>query len=338
MKLSSLVVISACCSLIGCNGETKEDPPPSKPTWHTVLEPPDLDRVALSVWGASKSEVFVVGGPLGNTPRTAMAMFYDGATWDDLNPGGDDTFWWVHGTSASDVWMVGENGRITHWNGSEFTPHTSNLTSTIWGVYAFSSNDVYAVSGSPNGGVMEPNDIVLHYDGNAWLPETLPGMPLGRSLFKVWGPSPTEIYVVGEQGTIWHKSGGTWTDETGATDKRLFTVWGCSADEVYAVGEGAVLLSNGDGNWALQAVDNNAHINGVSCAAPGEVVLAGDAGLKQRLVDGVWIDEFTERPFDGLHAAWAAGDGEFWVVGGDFIGKATPNAPRDGVVARYGVQ
>jgi hypothetical protein len=55
------------------------------------------------------------------------------------------------------------------------------------------------------------------------------------------------------------------------------------------------------------------------------------------LVDGVWIDEFTVRPFANFHGAWAADNGDYWAVGGDFIGGPTPNAPRDGVVARYGV-
>jgi hypothetical protein len=233
--------------------------------------------------------------------------------------------------------MVGEQGRIAHHDGNGFSDHGAPVPATLWGVYAFGAADVWAVGGTPLKGTMEPNDIVLHYDGNGWTQQALPGVPKGVSLFKVWGTSASDLYVVGEKGTIWHKLGADWKDESGTTQKRLFTVWGCSASEVYAVGEDVVLLTSGDGAWQQQAVDNNANINGVSCALPGAPVLAGDGGLKQRFVDGVWIDEFTVRPFANFHGAWAADNGDYWAVGGDFISGPTPNAPRDGVVARYGV-
>jgi hypothetical protein len=159
---------------------------------------------------------------------------------------------------------------------------------------------------------------------------------LGVSFYKVWGSSADELYIVGEQGTIWHKVGANWTNESGVATSTLFTVFGCSAGEIYAVGGFDVLKSGGDGSWVEQDVSLNSGVNGVSCAAPGAAVIVGGGGLKQRLVDGAWVDEFTEPPYDDLHGSWAQGDGVFWAVGGDFLSSPTPNAPRDGIVARYG--
>ena len=339
MKERTLAALATIVLGTGCNGdppETKPEPEP-EPAWQVVLDEQDLDRAALSVWGASADEVFVVGGPLGNTPYQALGLFYDGSSWTDLAPGGDDSLWWVHGTSSSDVWMVGENGRITHHDGTSFSEHSSGVTATIWGVYAFGADDVWAVGGTPLEGTMAPNDIVLHYSGGDWEPVTLPDAPLGVAHYKVWGTSSVNLYVVGEGGTIWHLQSGSWTNESGATTATLFTVWGCGADEVYAVGNNAVLRSTGDGNWESVTVSLNSGVNGVTCAGSGEVALAGFGGLKQRLVAGEWVDEFTARPFDDLHATWAAAGDEIWVAGGDFISKSTPNAPRKGIVARFGV-
>jgi hypothetical protein len=66
------------------------------------------------------------------------------------------------------------------------------------------------------------------------------------------------------------------------------------------------------------------------------VAIVGFGGLKQRLVDGKWIDEFDVEPYTGLHATWADGQGTFWAVGGDFVSGPSAGKPREGVVARYG--
>jgi hypothetical protein len=66
------------------------------------------------------------------------------------------------------------------------------------------------------------------------------------------------------------------------------------------------------------------------------VAIVGNSGLKRRLVDGSWVDEFDKEPFGDMHAVWADGAGAFWAVGGDFYGKPAPGMPRKGLVARFG--
>lgn len=336
-RIAAVISTLACTAIASCSPAT-EPPPPSPPQWKTVLDK-ELDRAVLSVWGTGPSDVFAVGGPLGNTGFETLALHYDGASWHDLRPGGAETFWWVNGSSPTDVWMVGTAGRIAHWNGKSFASFASGTTATLWGAWAFSETDAWVVGGSPGLGTKAPNDLILHFDGAAWKQETLPGAPLGRSLFKVWGGSSNDLYVVGEAGTIWHRKGVDWTLESKvqpvATDT-LFTVHGCSAKEVYAVGGRDVLRSDGT-TWTKLPVDLSSGVNGVSCASPGEVALAGFGGSKQRLVAGKWIDEFTIAPFVDLHAAWGdPADHSFWVVGGDFLTDASPGKARRGVIARYG--
>ncbi|MCC6558923.1 MAG: hypothetical protein IT372_38840 [Polyangiaceae bacterium] len=331
-----IALAAAAAALVGCPDET--DPPPVEPpAWQVALDADDLDRAVLSVWGSGPGDVFVVGGPLGNTGRETLALRYDGERWRDLAPGGDETFWWVSGSAPDDVWMVGERGRIAHWDGASFTEHESGTTATLWGVLALSPADAWIVGGSPGGGASAPNDIVLHWDGAAWAPEPLPGEPLGRALYKVWGTSSDDLYVVGELGVIWHRAGATWErqDDPSLTTSTLFTVNGCGASEVYAVGGQAVLRSDGAA-WTRLDVDLSSSVNGVACGGPGDVAIVGFGGLKQRLVDGAWINEFTVQPYQDLHAAWAEGGGAFWAVGGDFISSSSPGQPRAGVVARYG--
>lgn len=326
-----ITALSACSS--------PEDPPKDlgPPAWQVALDEGDLDRAVLSVWGTGPNNVYAAGGPLGNTGFSSLALRWDGATFRELHPGGDETFWWVSGSGPNDVWMVGEEGRIARWDGAVFTEHASGTTTTIWGVYAFSPKDAWAVGGTPEGGTKAPNDIVLRWDGAAWSPETLPGEPLGRSLYKVWGTSSEDLYVVGEYGVIWHRKGSTWSLESDPPLAKgtLFTVHGCSPSEVYAVGGQDVLRSDGTG-FAKLDVTLGGGVNGVSCGAPGEAAIVGTNGLKQRLTGGAWIDDLVDEPYSDLHAVWADGEGAYWAVGGEFISKPSPGKPRKGVIARYG--
>jgi hypothetical protein len=331
---------AALLGLVACS-DPPTPPAVGPPEWHVVLDEGDLDRAVLSVWGTGPDEVFVVGGPLGNTGRSSLALRFDGSAWHDLKATGEETFWWVSGSGSKDVWMVGEKGRIAHWDGASWEEHASGVTSTLWGVYAFSPTDAWAVGGTPEGGVGPQNDVVLRWDGSAWKPEALPGEPLGRSLYKVWGTSSENLYVVGEYGTIWHRTAVGWALESDPplATWTLFTVFGCSASEVYAVGGKDILQSNGQSGsdaWTRLDVTIFNGVNGVSCGAPGEVAIVGNSGLKRRLVDGSWVDEFAVEPFGDMHAVWADGAGAFWAVGGDFYSKPAPGTPRKGLVARFG--
>jgi hypothetical protein len=262
-------------------------------------------------------------------------LHYDGHAWKDLAVAGTDTFWWTHGTSGKDVWMVGENGRIVHWDGASFAEHTSGTTATLYGVWAVASDDVWTVGGTPEGGNRQPNDVILHFDGASWTPGSL-SQTLGRAFFKVWGTSTDNLYVVGEAATIWHHTGGAWTRESNPAKGNLTTVAGCSASEVYAVGGRDVLRSDG-ATWTHVDVTLTNDVSGVACASPGNGVLVGSGGLKQRMVDGSWHDDFGAEPYDTeLHGAWADPTGSYWAAGGDYFSSPQPDAARSGVIGYYG--
>lgn len=332
-----LACLSSLCMALGCSPPPNPNPiPPVPPAWQVVLDGSKLDRAVLSVWGTSDSDVFVVGGPLGNG-QESLALHYDGSSWTDLRPGGTETYWWVSGSSANDVWMVGENGRISHWDGQTFEEHTSGVTATLWGVFAFSEKDAWAVGGTPEAGTSAPNDIVLHWNGLSWSTIALPKDVEGRSLYKVWGSSSDDVYVVGESGTIWHKKGANWILESNPplATGTLFTVAGSSAKDVYAVGTFDVLHSDGT-KWERQEISLTSSVNGVACMSAEEAIIVGFGGSKQRLVEGAWVDDFIDEPHGDLHAAWADGKGSYWAVGGNFVAPSTPGVSRQGIVARYG--
>lgn len=331
-------------ALLALSCSSSSSPPAAQeagagPSWHVVLQ--NLQSSLLCVWGTSPTDVFTVGGSLGNGNPATM-LHYDGTAWKDLAPGTNETLWWTHGTSDKDVWAVGTNGHIVHWDGAQLADHSVTTTATLYGVWAAAANDVWVVGGTPEGGTKMPNDVLLHWDGTSFAPSSLPLTPTnsGRTFFKVWGTSSSNLYVVGEFGTIWHRVGTTWALE-GATPKpvatgNLTTVFGCSASQVYAVGGQDVLLSTDGKNWTRQGVTvENGGVNGVSCAG-SRVFIDGFGGYKQRLVAGQWIDDTTQPPSNDFHGAWGDPSGGDWAAGGDFVSVAMPGASRAGVLAYFG--
>lgn len=300
-----------------------------------------LDGALLAIWGTSERDIWTVGGPLGNSGFESLVMRFEGTSWRRTVTGGSETYWWVHGSGPSDVWMVGEKGRISHWDGAKLEERTSGTTATLFGVWAAAPDDAWAVGGTPDQPTAT-NDVLLHWDGTSWKPEVLPHKN-GVALFKVWGESKDDVYVVGEAGLVWRRKGAAWSREAmGVAKGRLTTVTGCSAREVFAVGGRDLLTSDGAMWRRSEAVLVN-DVNGVACApagAPsrpwGRAVIVGGGSLKLRLVGAAWESDFGSKPFADLHGAWVDPTGAFWGVGGSFTATPRAGVSREGVVARYG--
>ncbi len=310
-------------------------------SWTTVAE--KLDGALLAVWGPSAKDVWSVGGALGNG-GPPLVVRWDGAKLATVPTTGTETYWWVHGSGASDVWMVGEKGRISHWNGTALEERPSGTTATLFGVMAFAPDDVWAVGGTPDQ-PDAPNDVLLHWDGASWKAEPVPE-PRKVAFFKVWGARPDDLWVVGEAGVIWHRLSGAWKREgEGVAQGRLTTVAGCSASEVYAVGGRDVLAWNGAA-WSKVDVQLLNDVNGVACAPPGAAIAAGQArvvivgggSLKLRRGEPAgtgWTSDFGQPPLKDLHGAFVDETGVLWGAGGSFASAARPGGKRDGVLARY---
>jgi len=344
----AVVLIGSACSpshdapLVeaGIDAADAGDAAPAPIEWTPVLQ--NLDGALLGIWGTSERDIWAVGGPLGNTGFDALVVHYDGTTWKRMPAGGANSFWWVHGTSASDLWMVGEKGRITHWDGTRFEERSSGTTATLFGVWAAAPDDAWAVGGVPDQPTA-PNDVLLHWDGASWKPEPLPETNK-VALFKVWGASKDDVYVVGEAGILWHRTNGAWKREAqGVAKGRLTTVSGCGASELIAVGGRDLLTGDGTGGWKRSDALLVNDVNGVACAPPGapardygRAVIVGGGSLKLRLVGSEWQNDFGSQPFDDLHGAWVDPTGAFWGVGGKFSETARPSVSRQGVIARFG--
>jgi len=155
----------------------------------------------MHVWGVA-GHVYALGYGDDDDAGDALIYLYDGfgGTWtphligSKVNPTG------IWGTGPNDLFVVGWDGLILHWNGTAFTKHASGVTDRLYAVWGFAADDVFAV------GSMK---VALHWDGATWSQEPLPTTAVYMgvlTLFDIWGSAPDDIWAVGDYGVILHRT------------------------------------------------------------------------------------------------------------------------------------
>jgi len=181
-----------------------------------------------------------------------------------------------------------------------------------------SENDLYAVGGSPDEGLM------MHYDGSTWSPVDLPAAtPL---LNWVHALAANDIFAVGNQGTVLHFDGTAWTAQTTGVDRNLWGVWGAASNDLWAVGgngmeEGQATILRYDGStWStvdapmLERPRVYAWFK-VWGTSASDVWLVGQRGAVLHW-DGSALTEHLVGINDDLIALWGTGPDNVVIVGG----------------------
>jgi hypothetical protein len=332
MRVRAVFVLAACA--FGCGGSPAA-PPAENGAWSFVAR--SADAAFLSVSGTSASDVWLAGADDGKGP---VVLHCDGRSWARRDTGVSGDLWWVNPLDGGSVFFGGSNATVLRYDGSEFgalvTPGPA--AATVFGVWAAAEDDVYAV-----GSVDGQDGFVWHYDGTAFGSVPLDGsLPLGEhgetpGLFKVWGSSASDVWVVGANGVVLR---GSATDgfslvQAGGSDT-LFTVH-ARGEQVVMVGgsSSGVLLAAEDGALVDETPAGAPLLQGVSVAADASVWAVGYGGSVYHGRDGDFspVDpglDFTAS--ESLHSVWADPDGGVWAAGGNVL---TP-ALDDGLALHFG--
>lgn len=242
----------------------------------------------------------------------------------------------IYVVASNDVFAVGDNGLIRHYDGSDWSDMTSPVSVSLKSVWGRTANDVFAVG---SGGT------ILHYNGTSWQKMH---SPTQDDLYCVWGFSQvgSNVYAGGRNGNILLYSAGNWSYmDTPFSDgiwrySIIYDIWGDSTSNLYAVGWGYdsgsgggglfdIFLSNtGSNDWINQAstYPGSAPLRPESVMgfAGGDVYIGGEEGL-YRLQQGSWGN--WEQILSGnsvpgwSRKIWGTSNASVWFVGDDSDGS-----------------
>lgn len=318
----------------------------------TQTPPWTVDRSDEQSWLLAVTELqdrlLIAGGQPGPTPSQAgtgrllvrsdvSAGAGDYTVLDSPQPG---MLWWVHALpDRGAAWLCGEQGSVLRYDGAgggtlQVIPTSSRAT--LYGIWAFSDDDVWAVGGEVGG-----QGVILH-GGRGGL-TTDSSAPTTATLYKLYAASPETLFVVGQDGTLLRRLGSgasaTWQRDPAPARDRMLTVWGEGGQRVFAVGGlGRARLLQFDGQaWSSdEAVAEQSGLAGVHSQG-GMLLVAGQRGLLawRRSTDPLGAPFTVAEPQTSLdlHAILGVRDTR-WAVGGNL--SQYPVQPPRGVVLRQG--
>jgi hypothetical protein len=189
----------------------------------------------FAVWAAQGDDVWATG-------ERGVLFNWDGKAWRRWVGGGGSVFQLhaLSGTGPRDVWAAGES-QIDHWDGRGWAPAREGDHAVAWGgtaqlfsLFAAGPADVWAVG---TGGETEPTGhrpgelralprpLILHWNGREWTRLSRPDAnPTAKVLRAVSGTSATNVWAVGDAGTILHWDGKQWSTVSPPTHEHLTAV------------------------------------------------------------------------------------------------------------------
>lgn len=286
--------------------------------WTTALEDVTGARISLaSIWGATPSAVFVVGGSCNG----GLVMRYDATAWSQLPPscagGSLSTTTSIWGSSASDAFATDINGipprgggNVLHYDGQQWRSAyalpcpNGILCAAFLALWSGSPTDVFAV-GAADG-------TIGHYDGTNW---NLQASGTTERLRAVWGVAPAgAVFAVGDGGTILYYDRSTWRAQTSGTTQPLYGVWGTSASDVFAVGGGGTVLRYNGTAWTAQNSGSTQPLYGVWGSSSSSVFAVGDASTILRYNGTAWAAQTTSASMN-LRGVWGSSPTNVYAVG-----------------------
>ena len=303
----------------GCGSDEPED----APEWQVTMD--HLPGALLSVWGTSARDVWAVGADAGDGSGPTV-LRQDSGTFTRLATGetsGD--LWWVFGFEGGPVFLGGSGGTILRYEDGVFERMTTPGTGVVFGLWGASPSEMWAVGGEAGGA---QGAFAWRLEADAWAPA--PGFPSDLAatdaLWKVFGRSASDVWMVGTGGKMLHYDGAALSPEYAGLSESLFTVHASSQRFAAVGGFGTGLLlehptgAGADVAWTNVSPAGAPSLIGV-CLGESAGYAVGEFGyIAERSAAGQWsaVDTGLETVFGvrSLHSVWIDPTGGVWAAGG----------------------
>ena len=290
--------------------------------WDSLNSGPSFDRKVHSVWGVRGDNLYFVGRITDrdttffdstvdsnitvDAPDKPFITQYNGLNFADAPISGID--WGLYdiwGSSESNIYAVGYNGTVVHYDGSSWNVELTDGTSptfltSVWGA---DSANMYA--GGSGGALLNNRPCEANPDSLCWNVLTTHSY---HALWDVWGLSDTSVYMAGTNGTIinYNSTDSIMTKMETGVNNSLYSIWGTAEDNLYAVGWGGKIIHYNGSLWTEEDAVTNFGFLSVWGTADDDIYAAGQTVLHY---DGVTWSPVTVRNEPDFNDMWAGTDG-----------------------------
>jgi hypothetical protein len=216
--------------------------------------------------------------------------------------------------SANDIYAVGENEKVLHYDGSFWTSAREDKPYAPRAAWAESKTRMVVASYS--GGV-------YIFDGGSWK-ETYCGADLRVSAFG--GTAINDLYGYFHDRTILHFDGSGWSVSADSLNREQHAFWTAGSDDIFSVGSRSIYRFDGTG-WSVMLDDRTFfgtgtfHLLDVWGSSSENIYAVGINGLEGVIAryDGeAW--KRMEGEFGGfLEGVWGTSENNVFAVGHDGI-------------------
>jgi len=161
---------------------------------------------------------------------------------------------------------------------------------------------------NPEGSAVPAGSVV---DAMSW---TLSEAVRKVAFHGVWGGSASNLYTVGQRGTILHYDGTGWDEIPSGTRKTLYSVWGSSGSDVYAVGQNGTILHYNGSEWYTMEAPTKRHLYAVWGSSGSDVYAVGQRGTILHY-DGTSWDKIPSGTRKSLYSVWGSSGSDVYAVG-----------------------
>jgi hypothetical protein len=146
-------------------------------------------------------------------------------------------------------------------------------------------------------------------------------VPTKMGFQSVWGSSGTDVWAVGDAGTVAHFDGKVWTLVMPGVTENLTCVHGSGPDDVWVTGADGDLLHWNGTAWKIDMTLNGTTLLGVWAMSPTNVWVVGvdeSDGIGSAALFGHWTGAWDYLDINGaatLWKIWASGPTDLWMVG-----------------------
>ncbi|MBN1832988.1 MAG: hypothetical protein JW896_12855 [Deltaproteobacteria bacterium] len=231
---------------------------------------------------------------------------YNGDRWTQMPSGTEDILRGVWGVNGTNIFAVGFNGRILRYDGNDWSSMASNTTEHLLNIWGDSRTNIFAVG---------YNGTILHYDGNDWSPMA---SNTTENLWGIWGSSGTNIFAVGENGTILHYEGNDWSPMASGTTEELDGIWGTSGTNIFTAGGNGTILHYDGSDWSAMISDTTRWLHDVWGTSETHIVAVGVNGIILNYNGSVWNQTILGTK-ESFQCIWGTSEENIF-MGGDYGG------------------